>query len=196
MTDCQMALLENAMARTRNTDTPVGPIGTRHAASAPFQLFNTIDAPLVIAVASDDIWKRFCCMLGKFGNTLFNDARFQSVNSRNKNVDALSDNLEKIFITRTRDAWLSDLQAANIPASPVNTIAEALSSPHASARNLVETVTSQSGTQFDLMTLPFGADQSPSSPAPALGQHSSSVLSAAGYRADQISEFQTDGIIL
>ncbi|MBT4889710.1 MAG: CoA transferase [Rhodospirillales bacterium] len=195
MTDCQMALLENAVSRTCNSNVPVGPIGTRHASAAPFQVFETADSPMVIAVVGNLVWQKFCRVLGKAGKALVNDPRYSEAQIRNQNVDLLCVDLSPILATRKRDDWIADLQAVNIPAAPVNTVAEALNSPHAEARNLLQTVTSQTGNTFDLIKLPFGCDQNEPTAAPTLGQHSESILLNAGYSVTEIAELRAEGVI-
>lgn len=57
MLDCQVALLENAVARLEATGSVPNSIGTRHPSMAPFDAYTAQDGRFVIAVGNDSA----CC---------------------------------------------------------------------------------------------------------------------------------------
>ncbi len=64
MLDCQVAILENAIARYVATGDVPGPIGSRHPSIAPFAAFATSDGYIVIAVGTDKLFAKMADVLG------------------------------------------------------------------------------------------------------------------------------------
>jgi len=66
MLDCQIAILENAVARWYATGREPGRLGTRHPSATPFQAFPTADGWMVLALAwgVENQWELFCAELG------------------------------------------------------------------------------------------------------------------------------------
>src|SRR5512145_762517 len=60
MLDCQVATLENAIARYVATGAVPGPLGTRHPSIAPFQAFATRDGFVVVAAGNDALFAKLC----------------------------------------------------------------------------------------------------------------------------------------
>jgi N-acetyl-gamma-glutamylphosphate reductase len=50
MLDCQIAILENAVARLQVSGTSPGPLGSRHPSITPFQAFQCADRAIVMCV--------------------------------------------------------------------------------------------------------------------------------------------------
>ena len=73
MLDCQVALLEDALARYSATGKMPGPLGSRHPSITPFQHFRAADGYFV-AGCGNEAWERFCDAIGM--PELKNDARF------------------------------------------------------------------------------------------------------------------------
>lgn len=114
--------------------------------------------------------------------------------SRLKNSDqALHDSFQDIFLTRTRDEWMEELEGLNICVGPVNTLEEALSHPQAISRKMVVDVDHPSvgairqiGSALKLSDVPIDPNRNP---APLLGQHTREVLARLGYDEEQIDDF-------
>ncbi len=117
MLDCQLALMENAIARCLNNGEVPGPIGTRHPSVAPFQAFPTADGTIVIAVDGDATWARMCRAVGF--DDLLEDERFAGGAQRLVNHRALAAALAERFGTRPSIAWLGALIAADVPCGPL-----------------------------------------------------------------------------
>jgi CoA:oxalate CoA-transferase len=140
MLDCQIAILENAIARYQVTGESPGPLGSRHPSITPFQAFRCADRPIVIAAGNDALWGACACALGL--DALAADPRFRSNESRTVNGMALAEAMEARLLTADAAHWLEMLGAAGVPAGPLNTVGEALAMPQVAARTmLVETAT-------------------------------------------------------
>jgi len=175
MLDCQVALLENAVARTLNAGERPRPLGTRHPSVAPFQAFATADDMIVVAADGEAAWARLCRIRGF--EVLADDDRFATGAARIANHGELEARLEAVFRTRPRADWLAELEAADIPCGPVNTVAEALAQPQIAARRMISVVTRTDGTAMRFAAAPIaGRTAAAERPAPALGEHTTEIL--------------------
>jgi len=98
--------------------------GNRHPSIAPYEVVRSGDRPFVIAAANDRLFARLCAVVGR--EELLGDARFANNEQRRLNVDALIRELEATLATRPSAWWVERLQAAGVPAGPINTISEAI----------------------------------------------------------------------
>ncbi len=135
MLDCQIAILENAIARYCATGEVPGPLGARHPSITPFEAFATKDAHIIVAAGNDALFAKLCQTVGRpdlAGNPLFltND-------QRTRHVEALKDEIEDALATRPAAEWLRVLDDAGVPCAPINNVAEALAEPQVLARNMV-----------------------------------------------------------
>lgn len=138
MLDCQVAILENAIARYAATGEVPGPLGTRHPSITPFDAFATKDGHVIVAAGNDNLFAKLCGVLERLD--LLEDARFTSNDLRNRNVDALKACIEQTSLTRTTDDWLAAFEAAGVPCGPINSVDRVLADPQVQARNMVITV--------------------------------------------------------
>ena len=97
MLDCQVTMLENAFARFFATGQVPGPLGSRHAAAAPFQAFHSSDGYFVVALLTDDVrtWHRLCEAIDR--PDLGDDPRFGDNRSRMEHCDSLAEALQQTF---------------------------------------------------------------------------------------------------
>lgn len=194
MLDCQLAIMENAVARYAITGEMPRRLGSRHPLIAPFQSFPCADEPIAVCVDTQEQWVRLCHALGL--PHLITDPRFPTGSHRSARHAELEPLLDAVFRTRRRDAWLTILDEADVPSSPVNTVGEALDDPQVRHRRMVSEVPAGSGRKF--VRLPIhtpGQAGAAERPAPALGEHTGAILGGLGYDAGQIEELRRAGIV-
>jgi CoA:oxalate CoA-transferase len=137
MLDCQVAFLENAIARYVATGNVPGPLGARHPSIAPFAVYATKDSHIVIAAGTDGLFKRVAEVIGR--PELAKDARFKSNHDRVENGLALQAELESALAARTSEEWLALLEDAGVPHAPLNNVADVMADPQVHARNMIVT---------------------------------------------------------
>jgi CoA:oxalate CoA-transferase len=135
MLDCQVAILENAVARYTAIGEVPGPIGARHPSIAPFAALRTADGELVVAAGNDKLFAALCTVLGR--PDLVGDARFVDNDARCRHVHELHVQLEAALAAHTTAVWLPALEAAGVPSGPVNDVASVVADPQVVARSMV-----------------------------------------------------------
>ena len=100
-----------------------GIMGNRHPSIAPYELFDTADQPMVLAVGNDRQFQRLCAMLGL--PELAVDPRFATNGQRVAHVDELVDLISPPLRVHTARHWFEALTPLGVPCGPVNDLAAA-----------------------------------------------------------------------
>jgi CoA:oxalate CoA-transferase len=178
MLDCQVAILENAIARYVATGEVPGPLGTRHPSIAPFAAFRTKREYIVIAAGNDALFARIAKVLGH--EEWPDDPRFAGNPARVQNLDALHAEMEAALATRSAKDWLALLEAEGVPCAPINDIAAVMSDPQVLARNMiVESLDPDLGPvrmQGNPIKLSAREDTKTRGPAPELDRDREAIL--------------------
>ncbi|MEP6661507.1 MAG: CoA transferase [Acidimicrobiales bacterium] len=135
MLDCQVAILENALARYFATGTAPGPLGARHPSITPFGAFAAADGHLVIAAGNDQLFVRLCEVLGS--PALAADARFATNGARTEHESELKGALQARLAGATVAVWLDRLASVGVPCGPINDVAAVVHDPQVRARSMV-----------------------------------------------------------
>jgi crotonobetainyl-CoA:carnitine CoA-transferase CaiB-like acyl-CoA transferase len=171
--------------------------GNAHLQIVPYQLFDTADGYLVLAIGNDEQWRRFCQAAGC--PQLADDPRFRTNPDRVRHRRDLLNYLEPLMRSRTTQQWQQLLSAADVPHSPVLDYAQLFSHPQAQARRLRVSIRDPQGRQVDLLNTPFriyGARIPPFRFPPALGQDTDTVLKNWLHISDeQLSRLRQSGAI-
>jgi len=194
MLDCQLALLENAIARFLNAGDIPRRLGSRHPLVAPFQAFETADKPIVICVDTNEQWERLCEAINR--KDLLADARFANGSLRAANHFALEPALAQEIVRKTREEWLPLLEAADVPASAINSVPDALSDPQVQSRRMVVEVPKGSGERY--VSIPIKMPHTPlpeETAPPKLGEHNSVILNSLGYSEAEIAKLLADKVV-
>ena len=135
MLDCQIAILENAIARYLAKNEIPKPMGSRHPSIAPFEAFKTKDSYIIIAAGNDRLFEKLCELLAM--PEMSKDPKFSDNSSRAKNMDELKIILEKKLASRSTSEWVKDMEKEKIPCGPIFNIKEAVENPQVDARNMI-----------------------------------------------------------
>ena len=135
MLDCQIAILENAIARYLSKNEIPKPMGSRHPSIAPFEAFKTNDSYIIIAAGNDKLFEKLCNALEL--DNLIKDEKFKSNLSRSENMDNLKKILEDKLVKDTTSNWVKKLEKLKIPCGPIFNIKEAVENPQVQARNMI-----------------------------------------------------------
>ncbi len=98
--------------------------GNAHPNLVPYQLFETADRPIVLAVGNDAQWLACCRALSR--PDLAAERRYLTNAGRVEGRDALVRTLEETLGTRPAAEWLEPLKRNGVPSGVVRTVSEAL----------------------------------------------------------------------
>ena len=197
MLDCQVAILENAMVRYFSTGDIPRPLGRRHPAITPFEVFESADGYVVIAIGNNELWRKFCEHVGQ--PELIDDERFNTNALRTENHESLFPILAEIMCHRTTDEWVEALEAIGVPCGPVNTVDKVANDPQVLARDMIAEVEHHATGTVQVPGIPIKLSETPGqidAPAPNLGEHTSEVLTGLlGLEAEEVNQLKQDGIV-
>ena len=135
MLDCQIAILENAIARYLSKKEVPKPMGSRHPSIAPFEAFKTKDSYIIIAAGNDKLFEKLCHSLdmreeGK-------NEKFKTNALRCQNMDDLKSIMEDKLKSYNTNEWTKKLEKDRIPCGPIFNIKDAVENPQIKARNMI-----------------------------------------------------------
>ena len=171
--------------------------GNAHPNIVPYQNFKTADGYLVIGVASEVIWKRFCQAIGR--PELTDDRRFADNSRRVENRAELISLLSELFVKRNNQAWFDRLTAAEVPCAPVQSVDQVFQAPQVLHRDMLMEVEHPTAGKVRMAGMPVKFSLTPASvrlPPPLLGQHNTEILKSwLGMNAEAIEELKREKII-
>jgi crotonobetainyl-CoA:carnitine CoA-transferase CaiB-like acyl-CoA transferase len=193
--DSQLTWLANAGSSYLNAGVSPNRWGNAHPNIVPYEVFRGSDQKyFVVGVGTDALWKRFVQEMNIQTN-VGTDERFATNALRIKNRETLVPLLQNIFQRKPAVSWLEKFAAAEIPAGPINTVAEALNDAQTHGRGLiVQLEHSTIGTARSLAN-PIRFSNTPVTyrfPPPLLGEHTRLILQRLGYSPEAVQIMAAD----
>ncbi len=164
-----------------------GPGGSAHVLAAPYQAFPTADGWINIGGANQANWERIARLVD--ASELIGDVRFIDNSARMAHRHELATLLADRLRHRTTAAWLAELDAAGIPAGPIQSIAEMACDPQTLAREMVVELDHPVAGRTRALGVPVKLGTTPGRvrrPAPTFGQHTREVLREHGFGDEEI----------
>jgi crotonobetainyl-CoA:carnitine CoA-transferase CaiB-like acyl-CoA transferase len=153
--------------------------------------------PLAVHLSSPEkFWRAFATAVGH--PEMIEDPRFLRHADRRKSWPLIDARLKPVFATKTRAEWMGILIAAEVPATPIYQLAEALEDPQVQHLGMIESATHPVRGKVDLVGFPVTLGETALGPvtAPAtLGEHSDEILQELGYSAAEIAALRQDGAV-
>ena len=145
-----------------------------HPALVPYEAFDAKDGPFIICCGNDRLFAKLAQALGKPEWSA--DGRFAANRARLTHKTTLTVLMAEILRTEPRAIWIARLEAAGVPAAPINTLPEALNEPQSRALGILQDVP---GEDYRLTGSPLsfdGARPRIRSAAPRLGTGTAEAL--------------------
>lgn len=132
--DTQVAVLGNQALNWMVSGNVPNRMGNGHANLVPYQAFSAKDGDVIVAVGNDRQFERLCGILGL--DALAADDRFRTNPGRVTNRAELIPLLERAIAPLDRSEFSEALEAAGIPAGPINDIAQVFDDPQVRHRGM------------------------------------------------------------
>ncbi len=195
--DCQVALL-SYLAQYFWTDGNVPrPLGSAHASVVPYQALATEDGHLIVAVFAEKFWAGFCRAVER--PEWEADPRFATNRDRVAHRDTLIPLVERILVERSTAEWLARLRAADVPATPIQSVDRVLADPQVRHRRMVVELDHPHHGPLPTLGTPIkvdGALDLAVTAAPRLGQHTDQILTELlKYSGECVAALRQQGVI-
>lgn len=178
--DCAVAALANVATGHLQTGCGFQRMGNAHPTVVPYQIFDTADGSLVLAVGNDGQFRNLCTKVIDRPQ-LADDPRYVTNYDRVVNRTSLIPALAEAFATQTTAHWIASLKAAGVPSGQVRTVEQVFDAPEIEARNVIVEVPDAKHGTLRLVASPLRlSDTPPRHPVapPRLGEHTEEVLGA------------------
>ena len=165
-----------------------------HPATVPVELFPTADGWIFLMCVTQKFWEELARSCDR--PELVDDPRFADADGRRLHREALVEILDAVLRTRTTGDWMARFQGV-VPAAPVLTLSEALQSPFALERGLVQPAPHPLRPDLRLLGGAIRIDERPTTvrAAPALGADTEAILGELGLSRGEIAALRADAIV-
>jgi crotonobetainyl-CoA:carnitine CoA-transferase CaiB-like acyl-CoA transferase len=197
MLDATAALLTYQAANYFATGRAPERLGNKHPTIVPYETFEAADGEFVLAVGNDELWKRFCRVAGL--ESIVSDPRFATNRARSQHYSELRSVLVETLRKRSKSDWIAALNAEGVPCGAVRDVAETLSDPQVTARQMIEVVEHATLGAVQTLGVPIKLSATPGavrSAPPILGQHTNQILrTEVGLTDAEIATMRASGAI-
>jgi crotonobetainyl-CoA:carnitine CoA-transferase CaiB-like acyl-CoA transferase len=152
-------------------------MGNAHMNIAPYEVLPVRDGHIILAVGNDGQFGKFCTAVGLVDLPANPD--FATNPARVANRVKLRETIVATLATFDRDPLLAKLEAAGVPASPINTIGQMFDDPQTIARGMRLDLDDGHGNRLPSVRAPMVMSGTPlvyERPSPRLGEHTDEIL--------------------
>jgi len=191
-----LAFLNAPATETLAHGQPPGPY-TRPRQSQTYAFSGSDNLPFAIHLSSPQkFWEGLCQAVSR--PDLIEDPRFNTRPNRRKNYDELSKTFAELFIEKPRAHWMEQLEANDVPHTPVYNLKEVFEDPQIKHMGMQIQIERKGKPTIRTVKFPleYSDDkiQHPAAP-PDLGEHNGEFLKSLGYDDEKIATFKEKGVI-
>lgn len=196
MVDAVLGVCERIVHQHSFGQTAAQPEGNHHPFIAPFGIFPARDGAVSIAAPGDDFFRMLCTSLD--APEIADDPRFKDPETRRGNRLAVIRTVESLT-ARFSVAELQERLGGRLPFGPVYGIKDIIKDPHFAAREMLPEIECPAVPgKVRIAGIPIKLSMTPGKVArrgPRQGEHTDSVLSEAGFSAEQIAGWRKSGAL-
>jgi formyl-CoA transferase len=194
--DTSLAILANQASNALVSGKDPPRQGNTHPNIVPYQAFEAADQPLIIAVGNDGQFARLAELCGH--PEWARDERFGTNAARVANRDSLVPLIAEVIGGKSAAEWFAALDAAGIPAGPINTVTQAFADVQAQHRQIVRAMGGGALGEVPTVGSPVRMDGERADsdlPPPGLGEHTDEVLAATGLSDADLHKLRRGGVL-
>jgi crotonobetainyl-CoA:carnitine CoA-transferase CaiB-like acyl-CoA transferase len=157
--------------------------------------YPTKDGYISVIAHSNAQWGKLFEAMGT--PELIDDPRFESVQARSRNIDAVYATLTEGMKLRTTDEWLAELRPADIPCGKANSLDDLFTDPYLIETDYFGSYDHPVEGNVVVPAIPARFSRSPPNvhrPWPQLGEHSREILVEAGCSEAEIEAITGSGV--
>ena len=192
--DTQLAMLANQASNAMVSGNDPKRLGAGHPNIVPYQPFRAADQPIIIAVGNDSQFAKLAAILGH--PAWASDPAFATNAARVAARNRLVPMIDEIIGSQPAATWLERLEAAGIPAGPINTISQALADPQSVHRGARINAAGGALGEVPMVGSPIRLDGERCDaplPPPALGEHDEMIKE--WLSDEELGRLRTAGIV-
>src|SRR5229473_2219610 len=171
-------------------------VRSRSRSSKPRWACEAADGPIMIGVANDNLWRKFCAVAGL--DAIVDDPKFRTNADRVAHRKETIGHVQSAIAQYSAAHWNGALAGVGVPCAPINSIAQLLDHPHTRASGIVVEYEHQTAGRLKGVGHPVlinGAERQAGLSPPVLGQHTDDVLGEMGLSSEMIGELRRDRVI-
>ncbi|MGE4605138.1 MAG: CoA transferase [Myxococcota bacterium] len=196
--DAVFAIADSAATIHQGIGVATERVGNQHPFTAPYDAFETTDGWVVIATASNKLFKKLCDAIDR--PELIDDERFRSHRGRSSRRREINEIVNSWVSGRSSDEVLTALgpDGADLPCARVSSPHELVDDPQLVARNMIERHPHPDLKEvvFHGNPLQFSdAEPRERTLAPVLAEHNAEIYTELGLSEDEIRRLSEEGVI-
>ena len=159
-------------------------------------VYQAMDGWVLISAQSDNIWPRFCPVIG--APEWVTDPRFATRGARDENVAAIEERLTSWFAQQRVTEAVAKLAPLGIPVNAVNDVPAAAADPHLLARELLVEVPDPVAGRIHVSgkSIKLSRSEVVVGQAPAPGEHTREILSRLlKYSDADVERLEAEGVV-
>jgi formyl-CoA transferase len=189
--DTQLAMLANQASNALVSGTDPPRQGNTHPNIVPYQPFEAADQPIIVAVGNDRQFARLAEICGDAKWT--SDERFASNGARVAHRAEMVRLVSEVIAQKPAAVWLKQLEAAGIPAGPINSVTQAMADVQAQHRRMVRSI---AGVPVVGSPVRLNGERADSDlPPPSLGEHTQEVLASLGLDHHEVERLRAANVV-
>ena len=193
---CAFAVAQHMAAEAISGERPL-PMAARRGAWGIYDVFDTADEQIFVAVTSDSLWRRFC--EGFELPELLNDARFRTNEDRVHNRPELLPIVVELLGRHTSAEVGSICDQAGVPFAPVAHPGDLFDDPHLKAGGRMVEIAFPNGVSRPIPGLPIemeGRNFGLRRPTPTLSQDMREILMGLGVSDGEVDDLVRGGVVI
>ena len=170
--------------------------GSTHEALCPYRAFEASDGPILLGVANDGLWRKFCALADL--NDIVDHPKFKTNALRASHRSETDEIVQRAIAKRSVAFWNDELAKIGVPCAPINTLKQVVEHPHTQASGFIVKYEHPHGGPVQSVGQPFVLGDEPreaGSPPPLHGEHTLEILREMGFSQEKIDELAASKII-